>query len=427
MDRFDGLEIDVNRDRDRNRNDAVAKQHSKLDAALEQRPAAAAAADPRLAQLQQLASTCKDEAEKSRIESLSAVRSEYLSQCAKLREQGRNAKLPSLIFYEGLDAYCGNGSGGGNNANPNIRQEFRYIGKRGTVEQQDLELLEIAKNLVAQPGISTFAEYTAAFPHLLKNHCADDGSAATDDDGKQRLQQEAEQNLNLAKKQKEWWRRIGAQQEVETWWHQLAHPLIEREKEKSGYATKSSPSEQAELAQRILKSVGMALSQAWRGDRNTSQLGSYPPFWQPLISTGKYSGISLDEVLPNWNYGVEADQADHADHADQAKLEQSLAALGHIAIENDDDVNVDKKVTKDIQAVCSSCPFRGGGGSGGADMAAAAKRLKRLKKMLKKLDKKIAKAPENSAIEEKRQRCLEALRDSTDFVQNKIARRVLVS
>lgn len=75
-----------------------------------------------------------------------------------------------MIFYKGLDAYCGDSD----QYNPHVRREYRYMGKRGTVEQQDLELLEIATNLVEQPGISTFSEYTAMFPHLLKNHCQDD-------------------------------------------------------------------------------------------------------------------------------------------------------------------------------------------------------------------------------------------------------------
>lgn len=149
MDRFEGMEIDVNRDKPRGAAAAAApmppppppaapallppvatkmpqppqaaaemlRQQIKMGAALKR------AQDARLAQLKRQVDQARRDItavssggpaqgqrrselqhELASLESLLAVRQQYVDECTRLREQGRNPDLAALIFYQGLDA-----------------------------------------------------------------------------------------------------------------------------------------------------------------------------------------------------------------------------------------------------------------------------------------------------------------------------------
>lgn len=230
---------------------------------------------------------------------------------------------------------------------------------------------------------------------------------------------EAEKNATLKVEQEEWWQKTGKQKQIQSWWAQTALPLIEREKAASNYAAKS-PLEQQKLAANILKSVGMSLSQAWLREKNTSQLGSYPPFWQTLVETGVYSDepttsqtISLDDVLPNWNYVPPPPPPAAAIAVGDNEAAAMFADLVE-ALRLENNTLNQKLAAQQLAAVSGAQPNKEG---------EAAKTVKKTERRIAKLRKQLAAGKGDATTEYEMDRCSEILRDTLDLVRNKYSRR----
>jgi hypothetical protein len=462
----------------------MLKQQFKLGVALKK------AQDARLLQLKRQLEQVKREAaaptgivaqrrvelahEQASLESSLAVRQQFVDKCTQLQEQGRNPELPALIFYQVglrsthlvfttlLTTRCArkhrasmptaetrtpttHTSGASTATSASVAPSSSRTWSCSRLPQTSspsrvsfyTTRFSRAKSHASRLGIRSFADYTAMFPHLLRNHCADDEQAKADHAAKEKLRMDAELNAALKKEQEEWWLRTGAKNQMRTWWHGTAHQLIEREKAAGNYAGKL-PSAQARLAKQILKSVGMALSQSWLREKNTSQLGAYPPFWSTLVESGVYSDapvtdevITLSDVLPNWDYkeqppeelpevaeGEGEDQDAMAAmvaalRAENAKLSDKLAKLGEQRMDT-------AMMARDPRGSISS----------GSAVTVASRRVKEMEKKIQKLSKKMANTEnvdEQEELREERDACADILRDTLDLVRNKFSRQILVS